>query len=171
MIDVFPALSTVSLMDAAPGSIVKIVRSDGIKLILVTAHVANGVRSFVWLNPNFKNRPAVIFAEKWQNDPAVLQYVSDVRFELGTADEELDPSGRLSWETPGVIVSIAGDLFIRAAPEDPFYGQYKLINVRNGSIYSGHPPNSLWTFLSWQLWIRDPVGDRDFMLTEFRAGG
>jgi hypothetical protein len=136
MSDVFPAPSTVSLMDAAPGSIVKIMRSGGPKLALVADDVTDGVRSFVWLNPNFQNLPAVIFAEKWQNDPSVLEFGSNVRFELGTTNEELDPRGRDSWETPGVIVSIANDLSIRAAPQDQFYGSYKLVNIRNGSVYA-----------------------------------
>ncbi len=169
MNDVLPMVSTVSLKEAEPGSIVKIARSDGPKLALVTDHFAGGVRSLVWLIPNFQNRPPVIFAENWRNDSSVLYYGSNIRFELGTANDELDPNGRNFWETPGVIVSIGNDLFIRAAPQDEIYDMHKLVNVRNGSVYSERPPNSLWTFLSWQLWIRDPVAHCDLMLTEFRA--
>jgi hypothetical protein len=169
MADVFPALATISLIDAEPGSIIKIGRFDGPRLALVTDHIKNGVRSFVWLNPNFQNRPSAIFAENWQNDTSVLQYCGNVSFDLEIGDDGLDPGGRHFWETPGVLVSIGNDLFIRAAPEEEIYGRHKLINVRNGSVHSGRTPDSLWTILSWQLWIRDSLGQRSFMLTEFRA--
>jgi hypothetical protein len=169
MNDVFPMVSTVSMKDADAGSVVKISRAGTAKLALVTDHLANGVRSFVWLTPNFDNRPPVIFAENWQNAPSVLCYGSNIRFELGAAENELDPTGQHSWDMAGAIVSINGDLYIRAAPQDAFYGSHKLINIRNGSVYAERPPNSLWTFLSWQLWIRDPARHRDLMLTEFRA--
>ncbi|WP_130582409.1 hypothetical protein [Bradyrhizobium sp. Leo170] len=167
MVDVFPAPSTVSLKDATAGSIVGIARYDGVKWALVTDHSSNGVRSFVWLNATFQDRSPVIFAENWQNNPSVLQYASNARFEL---DDKLDPTGHNSWETPGVIVSIGSELLIRAAPHDNFYGgNYRLVNIRSGSVYSDPLPNPLWTFLSWQLWQRDPERRHDLKLTEFNA--
>ncbi len=169
MNDVFPAISEVSLKDAEPGAIVKIARFDGPKLALVTDQLANDARSFVWLNPNFPNKPPVIFAEKWRNEPSAMCCGRAVRFELRLADELIDPTGRNSWETAGAIVSIGQELFIRAAPEDPFYGQYRLVNIRSGAVYSDRPPNTLWTFLSWQLWLRDPTKHCDLMLTEFHS--
>lgn len=148
MNNAFPSVSTVLLEDATAGSIIKIARSDGAKLALVTDHFVNGTRSFVWLNPNFRDRPAVIFAQNWRNDPSVLQYLSNTRFDLGSANEELDPSGRNYWQTPGVIVSIGDQLFIRAAPQDDdFYGGTKLVNIRNGSVYSDRPPDTLWAIV------------------------
>jgi hypothetical protein len=168
MADVFPTLSTISLREAEGGSIVGIPRHDGVKLVLVADRLANGVRSFVWLNPNFQDRPSAIFAENWRNESSVLQYGPNVRFELGTSDDELDPTGRNSWEAPGVIVSLGGDLFIRAAPDDEIYGRNKLVNVRNGAVHSTNLPDTLWTFLSWQLRIRDPLKHCDIKLTEFR---
>jgi hypothetical protein len=96
MNDVFPAVSTVSLKDAEAGSIVRIMRSDGPKFALVADHFSNDTRSFVWLNPNFKDRPAAIFAEKWPIDSDVLQYRSNARFELGTANDDIDQRGRYS---------------------------------------------------------------------------
>jgi hypothetical protein len=169
MTDSFPCVSTVSLRDADPGSIIRISRHDGSKLALVTDQIVDDVRSFVWLTPNFQDKETVIFAEKWRNDPSVLQYSSAVRFELGTTDAELDPIGRNSWETAGVIVSIGDSLLIRAAPMDSFYGGYKLVNIRNGAVYSDRPPETLWTYLSWRLWIRDPSKRCDVKLTEFNA--
>jgi hypothetical protein len=168
MCDSFPAVETVSMKDAEPGSIVRISRYDGPKLALVTDETVNGVRSFIWLNPNFQNKPTVIFAENWRTDPSVLQYKTKPRFELGTADGEIDPTGHNSWDVIGVLVSIGNDLFIRAAQEE-FYGRYKLINVRTGSIYSDRLPDTLWTFLSWQLWLRDPIKQCDALLTAFRV--
>lgn len=164
MSDVFPNLATVSLNEAQPGSIVRIGRYDGCKIALVTNHIANNVRSFVWLNASFQNKPPVIFAENWRNDSTVLQYASNVRFELG---HKQDPTGHNTWQMPAVIVSIGAQLFIRAAPFDHFDGGYKLVNLQDGSVYSDQPPSSLWTFLSWQLWLRDPEQRRDLMLTEF----
>jgi hypothetical protein len=170
MVSAFPSVSTVSLKDAQPGSIVSIARHDGPKLALVADHFVDGLRSFVWLNPNFRDRPPVIFAEKWQNDPAILQYeAAAIRFEFGTKSEDIDPRGRNTWETPGVIVSINRHLFIRVAPQDPFYGNFRLVNIVDGSLYSDRPPDTLWTFLSWKLWVRDSLKRSDFMLTEFRA--
>ncbi|MHC1946491.1 hypothetical protein IF803_19085 [Bradyrhizobium sp. UFLA06-06] len=168
MSDVFPSFTVLPLKDALPGSIVRIGRYDGCKIALVTNHVVNGTRSFVWLNPGFKNRAPVIFAENWQNDSPVLQYTCEARFELGMADDDIDPSGHNVWETAGVIVAIGDELFIRAAPYDDFYAYLRLVNVRDGSVYAGELPRGLWTFLSWQLWIRDTAKAGHFMLTEFR---
>ena len=167
MTDAFPLAATLSLRDATPGSIVRIGRSDGCKIALVTAEVVNDVRSFVWLNPGFKNRPAVIFAENWRNDPSVLQYTSTTRFELGSRDSDLD-FGRNAYETVGSIVSIGDGLYLSAAPFDDFSGWSKLVNIQDGSVYSGDRPTLPWSFLSWQLWVRSSKPAADFMLTEFR---
>lgn len=167
MSDAFPAVVTVSLKDATPGSIIRIGRHDGCKVALATDQIVNNVRSFVWLNPGIQNKPYAIFAENWRNDPSVLQYISTARFELGSGDNDLDPIGRNVWDASGVIVSIGTELFIRAAPFDDFYDRCKLVNIRDGSVYSGELPSTLWTFLSWQLWIRSPDQTADFMLTEF----
>lgn len=169
MADSFPTVETVSMKDAQPGSIVRIARYDGPKLALTTDEIVNGVRSFVWLNPNFQNRPTVILAENWQNDPLVLRYKTELRFELGTADNEIDPTGHNSADIVGALVLIDSDLFIRAVSGEEFYGRHRLINIRSGSIYSSRLPNTLWTFLSWQLWGRDPMKSHDFLLTEFHA--
>lgn len=166
--DVFPFFKTVSLLDAKPGSIVRIARNGASKVVLVTDHITNGVRSFVWLNPGFRDRPPAIFAEKWRNDPSVLQYANEHRFEFGTEPNELDPTGRNSWRAPGAIVSIADDLFIWAALEENEFGRPKLVNIRSGSVHPDALPETLWTFLSWQLWIRDPLARRDLMVTQLQ---
>jgi hypothetical protein len=168
MATTFPSITTTSMIETEPGSIVWIARHDGLKLALVTDHIVNGVRSFVWLNPNFPNKPAAIFAEGWQNDPSVFCFGHDTRFELGLDNDTISPNGRSHWDTPGVIVSINDALFIRAAPDDQFYGDYRLVNIRDGTLYSGRPPNNLLTVLHWELWIRDPAQRADHKLTEFR---
>ena len=111
----------------------------------------------------------MIFAENWRNDPSVLSYGPNVRFEIGTSDQQIDPGDHNSWETAGALVLTSNELFVRAAPEDAFYGRYVLINVRSGSVSFDRPPDNSWTFLSWQLWVRDPQKERDVMLTEFNA--
>jgi hypothetical protein len=169
MSNFFPNVSTISLRDAQPGSIVKIARSDGPKLALVADHFTNGIRSFVWINPGFKDRPPVIFVENWRNDPCVLLFGPSARFELGTEDRALDPGDRKSWETAGAMVLVGNELFIRAAPGDDSYGRYALVSVRNGSVSFDRSPDISWTFLSWQLWVRDPLRQCDLMLTEFHA--
>jgi hypothetical protein len=168
MNDVFPSISTVSVKDAEAGSIVRISRFDGPLLALVTDHHTKDVRSFVWLNAKTQDRPSAIFAENWRNEEAALRYNDGIRFELGMTDDEVDARGHDTWETPGVIVSIGAELFIRAGSQDKFYGSYKFINVRTGSVFPNSAPNNVWSFLSWRLWVRDPVADRDMMLMEFR---
>jgi hypothetical protein len=169
MNDVFPSVSTVSVKDAEAGSIISVPRAGGSVLALLTDHLTDGVRSFVWLNAKFQDRPPVIFAEKWRNEESALCYNGNIRFELGTAEDEIDARGNRFRETSGVIVSVGDDLFIRAAPQDDFYDTYRLINIRTGSIFPDSPPSNVWSFLSWRLWVRDSVADRDLMLTEFRV--
>jgi hypothetical protein len=168
MNDVFPPVSTVSVKDAEAGSIVIIPRSGVSILALLTDHITNGTRSVVWLNAKIKDRPAVIFAENWRNEESVLRYNGNTRFELGMADDEIDARGRNSWETAGAIVSIGDELFIRAAPQDSFYGFYRLVNIRTGIVFTDNYPSNVWSFLSWELWMRDSVAHRDLMLMEFR---
>src|SRR6266478_1455706 len=161
MNDVFPSVATVSIKDAEAGSIVAISRSGGSVLALLTDHLTNGVRSIVLLNAKIQDGSSVIFAENWRNEESALRYSGSIRFELGMSDNDVDARGNKSWETPGVIISIEDDLFIRAAPQDPFYGSYKLVSIRTGAVFPNQTPNNAWSFLSWQLWIRDAVADRD----------
>jgi hypothetical protein len=167
MNDVFPLISTVSIKETEAGSVVKIPRLDNPLLALVTDDVMNNARSIVWLNAKMPDRPSVIFAENWRNEEAVLRYNGNIRFDLGMADNEIDARGGKFWETPGVMVSIGDDLYIRAAPLDNFYGSYKLVNIRTGSVFPKHPPSNLWSFLSWRLYLRDSVTDREITLMQF----
>jgi hypothetical protein len=167
MNDIFPSVSTVSINDTEAGSIVKIPRSDNPILALVTDHLTEGSRSVVWLNAKIPQRPSIMFAENWRHEKTTLRYNDNIRFELGIADNEVDPRGSKSWETHGVIVSIGDELYIRAAPQDNFYGHYRLINIRNGSVFEGHPPNDTWSFLKWKLCLRDSIANHDVVLMEF----
>lgn len=167
MNDVFPSVSTVSIKSTEAGSIVKIPRSDNPILALVTDHLTKDVRSIVWLNAKIPQRPSIMFAENWRNEEAALRYNDSIRFELGITDNDVDAKGNKSWETHGVIVSIGDELYIRAAPQDSFYGSYRLINIRNGSVFEGYPPNDSWSFLSWRLCLRDSIANRDVVLMEF----
>jgi hypothetical protein len=164
---VFPSVSTVSVKDTEAGSIVKIHRSGSQTLALLTNHFTKNVRSFVWLNAKIPERPSVMFAENWRNEDTTLRYNDDIRFELGIADTEVDPRGSKSWEAHGVIVSIGDELYIRAAPQDSFSGHYRLVNIRNGSIFEGQPPNDMWSFLTWKLCLRDSITNRDVILMDF----
>ncbi|UFZ05399.1 hypothetical protein LQG66_03530 [Bradyrhizobium ontarionense] len=169
MADFFPIFATTSLRNASPGSVVLVPRHKGPKLALVTDQIVNNARSFVWITPNFPGKPPAIFEENRRDEPSVLQFTSPVRFELKHEPDKLDPTGRDYWYTPGVIVCIGEDLFIRAVPGENFYDVYKLINIRDGTVYNGEPLSQMWTFLTWELWIRDPNKLCDKVLAAFDA--
>jgi hypothetical protein len=167
MTDVFPPISTVSIKDADAGSIVMISRSEGPVLALTTDHFTNGVRSFVLLNIKIRGERSVIFAENWRGVENVLRFDSSVRFEIDVAAEEIDAGRNSRGETPGIIVSIADQLYIRAAPAESFRGLDRLVNIRTGSVFPEYEPNSLWSFSKWKLLLRDNFADRDIALMEF----
>ena len=150
----------------APGSIVRISRSNETILALVTNQKPNEESvSIVLLNFNRPNLPTVIFAENWRLTEPCLRYSSGVEFEINT--ELIDPRGNEWWETPGVIVSIAGQLYIRAGRFDHSFGWPPLVNIQTGEIYSGLHQSNLWTFGGWTLWIRDENHQRAIKLCDF----
>lgn len=168
MNDVFPAVQTVMLADAAPGSILKIPRSGGPVMALVTDQISNDTRSVVFLNARLSDRPPVIFAANWRLTEPCLSYSGNIRFELGMAEDEIDINNRYWWETAGVIVSIGNQLLIRAAPTD-FAFSSMLVDIRTGGVFAGAQPNSVWNFGSWTLCLRDDVTDRCLELCSFKA--
>lgn len=174
MNSVFPDISTTSIDKALPGSIIAISRNSHLIFALVTDHIKNGSRSLVFLNrPIDHGGTLVCFAEGWTNNEPALCYNSSIRFEIDTASKNIDATGYKHWDTPGLLVSIDGDLYIRAAPFDTsgFYDfHHRLVNIRTGSLLLGTEPNKHWTFLFWQLWLRDSIAERHVMLFEYSLG-
>jgi hypothetical protein len=129
----------------------------------------NNVRSFVWITPNIAGRPPATFAENWRSEMSVLQYDSQPRFEIAHSPEHLDPIGHNFWHASGVIVSLGQSLFIRAADPDNFRDHHRLVNISDGSVYEKEPPREMWTFLSWNLVVRDPDRQSETILAQFSA--
>src|SRR6185437_1971196 len=114
---VFPPIKTLTPPQAAPGSIIAISRSSEIIFALVTTQKSNEERvSIVLLNARRPNYPSVIFVDNWRLTEPCLCYSSGVEFEINT--DLIDPRGNDWWETPGVIVSIADQFYIRAGRFD-----------------------------------------------------
>ena len=112
-----------------------------------------------------QDRPAVTYIENWRNPESVLTYC-DSRFEISLDQNKIDPLGQNSWETAGALLAIDDQVYIRAY-HDTTFGDYKLINVEGGAVYSGRQTNRFWSFLAWKIWIRDPTSKCDTMLLEF----
>lgn len=169
MNEVFPLLKVVSMDDVPAGAIVAFQRSSTSLLAIVTDQVSNGSKSLVLLNKPGQHGPTITYMANWRNPETVLAYDSRSRFELCMDKEKIDPTGRNSWEVSGAMV-VAGDrVCIRAYDEAPTFGEHRLIDVRTGEVFPNQQSNNAWNFLSWQLWIRDPVANRHQMLIEFDA--
>jgi hypothetical protein len=168
MNEVFPQVRTVLLAEATPGSILRIPRFEASMIAIVTDHSIDGTRSVVLLNAHIPNLPSVVFAQKWRLIEPYLCYSGKIRFEMGMNTDEMDELGHEWWQTPGVIVSIGDQLFIRAAPSE-FGFRHTLINIQTGAIFAGDPPNSLFTFGNWKLSVRDDTAERSFELCSFKA--
>jgi hypothetical protein len=167
MNEVFPPVYTVSLAAASPGSILSVPRYGGPVFALATDHSVEGGRSLVFLNLKEKGRPQVLFAEKFQNIEGCLAYKEGLRFELGMGIGEVDARGHDWSETSGVIVSIDEQFFMRAAPFDNFYGQWRLVNIQTGSILAGQAPSNVWSLGAWSLCLKDAKTGRDLTLHKF----
>lgn len=162
----FPEFVTVSVNDAPPGSILEMRRSGQRILALATDHIENGVRSLVVLNGKFQNHPSVVFLNNWRNVEEVICYNKNVRFEIGVAAEEMEPSGHKWGNIAGALVLIGDQIYIRAASFDS-WGSNILVNIKTGSILSQVYLYDVWHFASWRLWIRDPIDKHSFELLHF----
>ena len=170
MNEVFPAVSALRLSEATPGTILKLPRSGGSLVALVTDQVrSDGNRSVVVLNGRFSEVPSVFLADNWADMDSCLSFRSKVHFELTTDEAEIDPRGNRWRDVPGVIVLIGDQMHIRVAPRDSFFENPKLVNVHSGVIFSQQAPNSLWTFGRWSLWIRGSLPEQRTQLMEFSA--
>ena len=153
---VFPKVRSGPITDVPPGTLIRFQRSSGSLLAIVTDQISGDSRSLVILNKPTERGPITTFIENWRNPESVLSFVDEPRFEINTNLEKCDPTGRKSWETAGVLVAIADRIFVRAYHESVF-GDYKLIDIQTGSILSGLQYQDLYSFLTWQIWIRDPM--------------
>ena len=163
-----PQVCTARLSDAKPGSILKVPRSGGPLLVLVTDLVAgDGRRAVVVLNGKLPNRPSVFFADNWSDIDSCLVYKMKLHFELTNIETEIDPRGHEWREIAGVIVLIDDQLYIRVAPQDSFYDNFRLINIQSGAVLSQQTPNNVWSFGRWCLWLRDSIPERHVKLLEF----
>lgn len=168
MNEVFPLLKTASMDDVHAGAIVAFQRSSVSLLAIVTDQISNGSKSLVLLNKPSQHGPMVTYIANWRNPETVLVYDNDPRFEICMDKEKIDPTGRNSWEISGAMV-VAGDrVCIRAYDDAQAFGEMKLIDVRTGSVFSNQQSIDAWTFLAWELWIRDPLGSHK-MLFEYSA--
>jgi hypothetical protein len=168
MNEVFPSLKTASMDDVHAGAIIAFQRSSVSLLAIVTDQLSNGSKSLVLLNKPSQHGPIVTYTANWRNPETVLVY-DNGRFEICMDKEKIDPTGRNSWEISGAIV-VAGDrVCIRAYDDAPTFGEHRLIDVRTGAVFPNQQSNNAWNFLSWQLWIRDPLAGCHKMLLEFNT--
>lgn len=167
---VFPSITTKNSAEAKPGSIIRLVRSGTSLFALVTTQKPKeDSASFVILNSRIQNRPAVLFTDGWAPE-SCLCYENELEFELRMEDTYVDSRGIKWWETPGVIVSISDQLFIRAAQSDHYgFARYHLVNIRTGEVFSEQAPNGAWTFGAWKLWLRSEDMNRKIELCSFEA--
>lgn len=164
MSDVFPAIYSLRLANARPGSIVIFPRIDGHLFGLVTDEaIKEDCRSVVILNLNSPGYPSVIFAQSWNE--MCLCYPDACRFELSNNESDIDVSGRW-WRACGVVVSTENEILIRAFPASR-PGGFRHVNIRTGAVFSGDLPNFVATFGVWSLWLRDPLRERSIKIFDF----
>src|ERR1700674_1539071 len=167
MNEIFPPLRTISTSKATAGSIIRIPRSDPVRACVTDQSFDKGGRSLVILNATIEGRPSILFGDNWQNVDYCLALEGPLHFELSTNRGDVDPKGHDWWEISGVIVSVGDQFYLRVAPFDGFYGGYKLVNIRTGSLLSEPIPNFAWTFGVWRVWLRDSIAARSFSIFEF----
>jgi hypothetical protein len=164
---VFPRVQTGPISEVVPGSLIKIQRSEGLLTSLVTSHVGKtGNRSFVTLNAKIVGRPRIFFAEDWST-PNCLSFANKLHFELNVFDG-ISVDGRgYKWEDePGVILASKSKLFLRAAPENAFYGTFRYLDVETGDVLADVPP-PYWSCGAWKISIRDELTCKSVCLFEF----
>ena len=167
MNEVFPPIKTLLPAQAAPGSIIRISRTNETIFALVTNQKPNESSvSIVLLNAKRPNYPPVVFVENWRLSEPCLHYSSGVEFEIDT--DVVDPSGNEWWEIPGVIVSIADQFYIRAGRFDRMFGGLVLINIQSGDLCSDQHQGNRWTFGRWTLWVKDSDHKRSIKLCDFK---
>lgn len=168
--NIFPMMRTASINEVHAGSIISFPRSDILIHALTTDRTSNGCRTLVLLNrPIEGGRRIVSYIENWRDPENVLVYEGKPRFEIN--ERQVDPRDTRSWETPGVLVLIGDRIFIRALQPDNHFEGFKLIDIQSGSVLVGQQPRNSWTFLTWELWIRDPLGCNHRQLFNFSAAG
>lgn len=168
MNSVFPKVASGPITEARPRAVIRFQRSGTPLLAIVTGEATGESRSLVVLNKPTQHGLRTTFIENWRNPETVLIYTDGLRFELNMDIETHDPQGNRSWETAGVLVAIGDRILVRAYHESVF-GDYKLIDVQTGSLYAGSKQSNPFSFLAWQLWIRDAVANRHVMLWDFDA--
>ncbi|HZQ13178.1 MAG TPA: hypothetical protein VFB31_10255 [Pseudolabrys sp.] len=169
MVEVFPKMTATVVDKAKPGSILKIPRSSGVLIGLVTNEVSdNGARSVVLLNSMMSDRPPVIFARKWRFATA-LCFDDPGEFELKVDDKHIDWRNSRRWETSGCIIVADNQLFIRAALADEMAGGHEYVNIQTGSLYSGTMPGDVPAICGWSLRIPDKKKHRHIPLCSFDA--
>lgn len=167
MSSLFPRMRSISISDAPAGAIITFQRTGALLLALTTDRVSNGSRTLVLLNRQIEDGSrTVTYAENWRNPETALVYDDDCRFEM--SDKNVDPTGRTSWELPGVMVVVGEQILIRAIQTDHFE-EPRYVDIQTGSVFPGRPPSDSWSFLAWRLWIRDPVGGCHRKLTDFET--
>jgi hypothetical protein len=169
MNEIFPRIRTVSLATAKAGAILRIPRSGGSLLALVTDEPAvEDSRSFVILNATDQNRPRAEFVNNWGNRGGLLAYDEPLRYELSMAEADIDVYGRMWSDAPGTIVSFEDDLYLQTVIFSSHFGSLRHVNIRTGSIFKTQIPNyNIWTFGVWNLCLRDSVRQESFPLFEF----
>lgn len=155
-------------IEAAPGSVINIFRSGERISALVTSQRPNdSTISIVLLNLRRHNSPSVIYADKWRLDETCLCYDAGIEFEL---DQNLvDPRGNKWWETPGVMVVIGDQHYIRSSYLDDPFRCPPLVNIQTGDIFNDDQAGGRWTFGGWTLWIKDDLQQRAIKLCDFKA--
>jgi hypothetical protein len=161
--DVFPAIYSLKLADASPGSIVVFPRTEGHLLALVTTETAQKEgRSIVILNSKQPNYPPVFYGENWNE--MCLCYDAPLRFELSNKEEDIGTSNRW-WRASGIIVSTNREILIRASLV--YQSRWLYVNLRNGETLSSEIPGYHATFGVWSLWLRDPLREKSMKIVEF----
>lgn len=161
------AYTRVSLVNARTASLVCLRRHERL-LALVTNTANESTRSIVLLNLRHNNSPAVGFYSDWPNDTSCLSYGSELSFEISIAETDIDLDHQW-WRVSGVLFGMGDQIYLQAAQNEERRGGFRYINVRDGSIFDGHPSNEAWIFGVWNISIRDTLNERPIKLFEFNV--
>lgn len=169
MSTLFPRMRSISINDASPGAIITFQRAGALLLALTTDRISNGSRTLVLLNRQGEDGSHLVtYAENWRNPETALIYDDECRFEMD--ESNIDPTGNSSWELPGVM-SVVGDQILIQAVQTDHFDEFSYVNIQTGCLFPDRPPSNSWSFLAWQLWIRDPIAGRHRRLLDFKTKG